>query len=299
MTHTPDVDVLMVGHFAKDRIVIDGRAQVASGGAVYYGGMALRRLGLKVAIATRLHPEDYPRLETLKRQGIQVFASPGPATSGIENTYDSRDMERRVCKLLGFAGPFRPEDIPALSFRVSLITPIIAGEVDLGLLELLAARGPVGLDVQGFVRVPQGEDLVFEPWSQAGEVLPHLTYLKVDQTEAELLTGETDLASAVRALAALGPTEVVATQSSGAVVMARGEIVQAPFESRSLEGRTGRGDTCFACYVGKRLSEDPEAALRLAAAITSLKQERPGPWTGEMAEVEALLAGWHRSGASP
>ncbi len=58
---------------------------------------------------------------------------------------------------------------------------------------------------------------------------------------------------------------------------------------RSLAGRTGRGDTCFATYVGRRLSASPEEATRLAAAVTTLKQERPGPWRGTLAQVEAVL----------
>ncbi|MDY7042310.1 MAG: carbohydrate kinase, partial [Chloroflexota bacterium] len=148
-----DVDVMMIGHFARDKLVVDGKGQTASGGGVYYGSVALRRIGLRVAVVTRLHPDDFPRLDELRSEGVQVFAAPAPQTSGIENTYTSADMERRTCKPLGFAGPFRREEIPDLSARVYMITPIIAGEVDLSLLKSLAARGPVGLDVQGFVRV--------------------------------------------------------------------------------------------------------------------------------------------------
>jgi hypothetical protein len=47
-----------------------------------------------------------------------------------------------------------------------LITPIIAGEVDLPLLKSPAARGPVGLDVQSFVRVCEDSHLVFRQWPE-------------------------------------------------------------------------------------------------------------------------------------
>ena len=122
-----------------------------------------------------------------------MHAKPAAQTSGIANSYDSADMERRVCKLLGFAGPFEIADLPDVTARIYAITPIIAGEVDLALLSALAARGPVALDVQGFVRVRDGDDLVFKPWPQMAEGLANVTYLKVDRAEAELLTGETDL----------------------------------------------------------------------------------------------------------
>jgi sugar/nucleoside kinase (ribokinase family) len=285
------VDIMLIGHFAKDRNVVDGRGQMASGGGVYFGGIALRRLGLQVAVVTRLHPADFPLLEELEREGVQVFATPAPETSGIANFYDSADMERRVCKPLGFAGPFRPEELPDLPARIYAVVSIIAGEVELPLLKSLARRGPVALDVQGFVRVREGDDLVFGPWPGMEEGLSHVTYLKVDRAEAELLTGQTDLQEAARELARYGPREVVLTQSSGVIVFADGQIHRAPFTPRSLEGRTGRGDTCFATYLGRRLTGSPEEATRVAAAVTTLKQEKPGPWRGTLADVDALLAG--------
>ena len=289
MGTTGDVEILMVGHFAKDRLVVDGRGETASGGAVYYGGMALRRLGVRVGIVTRMHRDDFPRLEELRAAGVEVFVTPSPGTSGIENIYTSADMERRTCKLLGFAGPFRIEDIPDVRAKVYLLVPIIAGEVDLPLLKAMAARGPVGMDVQGFVRVPEGGQLIFKQWPDMREGLACITYLKVDRAEAELLTGETDLERAARALAAYGPREIVLTQSSGVTVYAGGQIFRALFTPRSLAGRTGRGDTCFATYIGKRLAASPEEACRWAGAATTLKQEHPGPWRGDLAEVEALL----------
>jgi sugar/nucleoside kinase (ribokinase family) len=291
MPSSYDVDVMMIGHFAKDLNVVDGQGEAASGGAVYFGSVVLRRLGLRVAVVTRLHPDDFPRLDELKREGIEVFATPAPQTSGIENSYNSADMERRVCRPLGFAGPFDPGEIPPRRARLYVIASIIAGEVDLSLLQALADRGPIALDVQGFVRLRQGDALVFTPWQDMADGLAHVRYLKADRAEAELLTGETDLQLAARRLADYGPREIVLTQSSGVTVCADGEFYQAPFTSRSLNGRTGRGDTCFAAYLGKRLAALPEEATRVAAAITTLKQEAPGPWRGNMGDVEALLEG--------
>ena len=243
-----------------------------------------------MAVVTRLHPDDFPLLDELKQEGISVFATPAPETSGIENIYNSSDMERRICKPLGFAGPFRLEDIPKLSASVYIVASIIAGEIDLFLLKSLAQWGPVAIDIQGFVRVRENGHLVSRQWPEMEEGLRHVTYLKVDRAEAELLTGQNDLVAAAHRLAEYGPREVVLTQSSGVTVLADGEIYQAPFTPRSLAGRTGRGDTCFATYLGRRLTASPEEATRLAAAVTTLKQEQPGPWRGTLADVEALRA---------
>jgi len=281
-----ETDILMIGHFARDILVVDGQAEVSSGGGVYYGSIPLRHLGLNVAVVTRLHPDDFERLETLKQAGVQLFATPAPETSGIENIYNSANMERRICKTMGFAGPFGPEDIPDIRSRLVLITPIIAGEVDLPLLKMLAERGPVALDVQGFVRVRDNGNLVFREWLDMEEGLSYVVYLKVDRVEAELLTGETDLRLAARQLARFGPREILITDSSGVTVFADGELYEAPFMPRSLNGRTGRGDTCFAVYVGTRLSMPPQEACRFAAAVTSRKQEQPGPWNGDLAVAQ-------------
>ncbi len=291
-----EFDFLLVGHFAKDRNVVDGVAQIESGGGVYFGGMVARWMGLRVAVVTRLHPSDFFRLDEMKQAGIAVFATPAPETSGIENTYQSNDMERRICKPLGFAGTIQIAEIPEVRAHLNIIAPIIAGEVDLPLLKWLAARAPVALDIQGFVRVREGNALVFRHWDQMAEGLKHVTYLKVDRAEAELLTGETDLKIAARKLRDYGPQEIVLTQSSGVTVFADGEIFTAPFTPRSLAGRTGRGDTCFASYLGKRLSASPVEACRFAAAVTTLKQEKPGPWNGSMEQVMALMNqyGTHR-----
>jgi sugar/nucleoside kinase (ribokinase family) len=286
-----DVDIMIIGHFAKDRLVVDGVGKIACGAAAYYGSVALRHLGIRVALVTRLHPDDFPLLGELKQEGVQVFATPAPETTGLENFYDSADMERRTCKVLGFAGPIRPEDIPDLSAQVYLVSGIISGEVEPSLLRWLAARGPIALDVQGFIRFRENDNLVYRQWSTMDEDLAHVTYLKADRFEAEFLTGETDLHFAARQLAACGPREIVVTQTSGVTVYADGQIYEARFTPRSLDGRTGRGDTCFTTYVGKRLSASAEEACRFAAAVTTLKQEQPGPWRGTLDDLEALLAG--------
>lgn len=285
-----DFDLFFLGHFAVDRNVVDGVAVTASGGGVYYGGIAAARLGARVGVATRLHRADFYRLEDFRQEGVAVFATEAPVTSGIENTYRSADMERRICVPLGFAGPLVAADLPAVTTRIYAVTPIIAGEVDLALLKLLASRGPVALDVQGFVRVRVGDELLFRPWADMAAGLAQVTYLKVDRAEAEALTGETDLHRAAAKLATYGPREIILTQSVGVTVYADGQTYFAPFTPRSLAGRTGRGDTCFAAYLTKRLTCAPAEACRWAAAVTTLKQETPGPWRGTVAEVERLLA---------
>jgi sugar/nucleoside kinase (ribokinase family) len=285
-----NVDIMMIGHFAKDRLVVDGACEIASGGAVYYGSMALRQIGIRVAVVTCLHSDDFSLLSEMEAEGVQVFAIPAPETSGIENIYTTADMERRICKPLGFAGPFSLQEIPDLRAQIYLVAPIMAGEVGLPLLKSLAQRGPVALDVQGFVRVREGDKLVFRDWPEKAEGLAMVTYLKLDHAEAEVLTGLTDIHAAARQIAAYGPREIIITHNRGVLVYVDEQAYEASFTPRSMDGRTGRGDTCFATYLGRRLSAPPEEACRFAAAVTTLKMERPGPFCGTLAEVEAMMA---------
>jgi sugar/nucleoside kinase (ribokinase family) len=275
-----NIDSAVIGHFARDKIIVRGAETVTSGGSVYYGAMALARLGLSVAVVTRLAQADFPRLEELKEAGIRVYARAAEQTSGIENTYLTADMDRRQTRPLGFAGPFRLSDVPRIQARIWMVGPIMAGEVDLPFVRALSVRGPVALDAQGFVRVRAGDDLVFRDWPEKSAGLPHVQYLKVDSAEAEVLTGQTDLLEAARRLAGWGPREIVLTHARGVLVYADGALHEASFTPRSLEGRTGRGDTCFAAYLARRLSATPEEACLFAAQVTSIKMERAGAFRG-------------------
>jgi sugar/nucleoside kinase (ribokinase family) len=291
MEQPTSVDIAIIGHFAKDKIIVRSEERVSCGGSVYYGAIALRQMGLRVAVITRLKQDDFVLLDELKDEGILVFAQPSEQTSGIENTYVTEDMDRRLCKPLGFAGPFRIQDLPDIQARTSLVGPIMAGEVDIPLIRVLSSRGTVALDAQGFVRVREGEALVFRDWLQKREGLALVDVLKVDTAEAEVLTGQTGVHQAMRELADYGPKEIMLTRPQGILVYAGGEFHQAPFNPREMRGRTGRGDTSFAAYLGRRLTSDPAEACRFAAAMASLKLEQAGPFRGSMEDVERVLKG--------
>ena len=282
-------DVLAIGHVTRDHNIVGDKTEISPGGAVYYGGMTLLALGLRVAIVTRLKREDFRLLDELKNAGAVVHAVAALQTSGIENFHPDPNSDKRICHLLGFAGPFQIGDIPPAKAQLYYIGTVVPGEEDLLFLQEIAARGPLALDVQGFMRKVIGGVLASDGWPQAREVIPLIHYLKVDDREAAALTGETNRYRAAEILREWGAKEVVLTHQAGVLVHTDDEMVEAPFHPRSLAGRTGRGDTCFAAYFGRRLLRDsPQTAVRFAAAITTLKIERPGPVRGNLDEVQSL-----------
>lgn len=281
-------DVVLLGHFAKDKDVIDGKERDVLGGAVYYGAFPLKMMGIKVAVVTKLARNDFPELSILKRAGITVFAREGAQTTGIRNVYSPEDPDKRQSYPLGFAGPFSQKDFPNIEAKVIHIGALIKGEVSLDLIKSLARKADLSLDVQGFVRVKEGARLVLKDWDEKRTALPYIKYLKADMVEAQVLTGTSDLATAAELLARMGPSEILITHKEGVLLLVKGKFYQAPFRPKSLKGRTGRGDTCISTYIAKRLTLPPDKALYFAAALTTLKLEKEGPFRGNIEDVDAL-----------
>ena len=114
-------------------------------------------------------------------------------------------------------------------------------------------------------------------------------YLKADGVEAEFITGESDLISAAKILKSFGPKEVIITHKNGVLVYDGIKAYQQPFILDKVIGRSGRGDTCGASYVYKRLSLEPREAIKWAAAATSLKMESDTPLKNTKEEIETRV----------
>ena len=285
-----EFDIAFLGHYTKDTIVLPHETKTVNGGAFNYGARVAVKMGLRTAVITRLAQEDFEVVEDLTRMGVEVFATPTAQSTSLKLVYPTRNLDQRTVYNVGSAGPFTPAEVAPVQARVFHVGASIRGEVPLEVIEALAQKeARISLDVQGFLRVSRGGELVHEDWPEAAQVLELVDVLKADAVEAEVLTGRTDLQEAARALAELGPNEIVLTHGKGVLVFADGRFHAAPFWARRMKGRTGRGDTCTAAYLGKRLTASPAEATIWAAALTSLKMEAEGPFTREMGEVEELI----------
>ncbi len=286
-------DIVILGHLAKDIIEVDGKSHKSLGGAVYYGGIAGAHIGLKVAIITKLKKEDFTFLNVFKKKGIKCFAYPSEQTSGLKNIYSSENFEQREYEPLGFAGIFEKQEILDFLTKYFVIGGILAGEVDLELLNHIFSKYPekLCLDIQGFIRKIENKKVFYEPLSveEKESILSKIKILKVDQREARVLTNQKDINRASRELVELGPEEVLITHQKGITVNASGDIYFFPWKNKTALGRTGRGDTAFISYLGARLSKPPEEALKFSAALTSLKLELPGPFSLPLYQVEKLI----------
>ena len=291
-------DIAILGHIAKDIIEIDGKSTSAIGGAVYYGAVAGAHMGLKIAVITRLNKEDFSILNEFTKYGIKFFAYPSTTkTSGLRNIYSSKNMEYRQCKPLGFAGLFKKEEIPEnLDVKYFVLAPIIAGEIDLPLLNHLYDKypGKICMDLQGFLReISEIDEINYRTLSQSEiqGILSKVNIVKLDHAEAKALTNNNEVTIKEAAEFALkfGPKEVLITHAKGISVFTNTSSYFFPWKYKQIKGRTGRGDTSFISYIGLRITKNPEESLKFAAALTSLKLENQGPFTLPLNYVEKLI----------
>ena len=285
-------DVVTVGNYTKDTITkLSGERRDVHGGGFNYAAHAAATLGLEVAAVTRLSRHDEGVLHELRARGISTFTVYTPDSTLMHLDYPTDNVDQRILTVAATAGSFTPDQVRDLEARAFVISPSFRGEFPIEVLaEVCRRESLVGLDVQGFIRVrrPDGR-LEHVEWPERREFLSMVDILKADAVEAEALTGEADIERAARALADLGPDEIVLTHRNGLLVLAGPDLHHTEFHPRELLGRSGRGDTCLGSYVASRLSRPPREATLWAAAVTSLKMEAEGPIHRSLAEVEELL----------
>jgi sugar/nucleoside kinase (ribokinase family) len=282
-------DIAFIGHYTKDTIVYPTTTRVVDGGAFNYGANVGARMGLRVGVVTRLAREDWRVVESLEAIGVTAFAKATPYSTCLRLFYPTDDLDQRTIELTSSAGPFTLDEVAELDAKAYAIGASVRGEVPTEVVEALAAKGGIlTVDVQGFLRIVRNGMLVSDGWPGREDILRHVTVLKTDAVEAELITGESDRYVAARKLAAYGPKEVLLTHGGGVLVHHDGVFHEAPWAAEAVRGRSGRGDTCTASYLSRRLSAPPEDSVVWAAAVTSLKLEAEGPFRRTKADAQAL-----------
>jgi sugar/nucleoside kinase (ribokinase family) len=283
-------DIAFLGHYTKDTIVSAQGTRVVDGGAFNYGSHAAIRMGLRVAAITRLERDDFTVVDELRGLGVQVFAEATPHSTCLRLEYPSSNPDERVIHITSSAGPFTPSEVVGISAKAFVIGASVRGEVPVEVIqELRKNETLIAVDVQGFIRVVRDGKLTFEPWPEKENMLSMVDVLKTDAVEADLLTGEKDIRVAAKKIAGWGPREVVLTHRDGILVYDGNVFLDAGFYPKTMVGRSGRGDTCLASYVARRLNGSPSEAMRWAAALTSLKMEAEGPFRRDILEVEELI----------
>ena len=292
-------DLIIIGHVSKDIIVEFGGAEAKLlGGAMLYSALTASRAGAKVLAITKAAALDVPSLDFLRSEAnLELIVRPSAETTSILNVFTSADRERRDVTLCQAADPFTAADLPSDAFAPIIdLAGLFVGELPDILIEELSRRAAIAVDAQGLLRTAMPDKTMkFFDWTNKKKYLPMVSYFKTDAAEAEILTGLIDREAAARALAEIGrrpdgrAPEIMVTHNTEVLVLSDGEIYRAPFTPSNLSGRTGRGDTTFSAYLTYRLNHSPAESLRFAAALCSIKMEKPGPFSATMEDVRSRI----------
>ena len=280
-----DYDIITIGHITHDMLNDRGDVSWFIGGAAYFSSFAAKRSGASLLVVTKLAEKDFGLLQGMKDEGIEVITLPSARTTSIENFFETEDVDQRKVNLLSQADAFRLEEIPDCDTKIYNLAGLFEGDIPSELIEPLAGKAQVGLDLQCMLRTGAGGSFSWIDWPEKRECLPFIAFLKADSLESKVITGVEDRREAAEILHSWGAGEVLITHSSEAILYDGREIYTIPFNPANLSGRTGRGDTCFTSYMTWRLSHGIEESLRYAAALTSIKMEKPGPFQGTVDEV--------------
>jgi sugar/nucleoside kinase (ribokinase family) len=290
MTKSEMYDVVCLGNYTKDTIITPAGTRYVDGGGAKYAAYAARAFNLKVAIVTRLAREDIHVAARFLLDGIDCYPTFTPYSTLMCLEYPTLDPDIRTLSVKSVAGTIQASDVEPLSMHAAVINSSLRGEVGLDVIRVLKDKKVLlAADMQGFVRVLKGIDLVYAPWEEMEATLPYLDVLKSDAVEAAFLTGEKDIFKAAKIFASMGAREIVLTHKDGLLIHAGGMFHEMGFYPTRLDGRSGRGDTCIGTYVAMRLSKDPLQAGIWAAALTSLKMEKLGPFDRPIADIEELI----------
>lgn len=276
-------DICVIGYITQEVVRVGGGpAQRMLGGAAYYTGVALGRLGLDTAVVTKTAPPYAAGiLRPLREAGVTVYPREGGRTTYFENTYAGDDLDQRKQRVVANADPFDAADLEGIAADTIHLGPLTAREMPVSFLAAVSRLDVrVSLDVRGFVRAIKDGIIVEAVWKEAQQGLAHVDIFAADLAEALVLTGRRDPGEAARVIAGMGPSEVILTDgSAGSHVLAQGQFHRIPaYRPRSAVDPTGCGDTYMAGYLFSRhrLSDVQEAA-RFGAALAALKLERHGP----------------------
>ena len=287
-------DVCIIGHITKDIVRINGKIEKEiPGGTAYYTSIALKSLGLTVAVITKVSREDRDSLLCeLERSGIAIYCYDSDKTTIFENIYRRENLDVRAQKVKAVASPFSPDDLAQTRATIFHFGPLMNRDISLEILEEASLRGKlISLDVQGFVRAIKDGEVIEVDWQEKKKGLAYIDILKTDENEARILSGEDDLEKAAIMLSRYGPNEVIITLASkGSLIYSSGKYYRIPaYPAKEVIDPTGCGDTYIAGYLYQRLQlSDFTKSGKFAALLATFKLENFGPFKGSEEEIRGI-----------
>ena len=289
--------ILCIGHITHDRIITplmpDGID--CAGGTAYYVAWAMRHLPPDVSfgVVTAVGDDLKHEVERLRLAGIDITDLGSPTSVFFENKYGA-DVNSRQQRVLSKAAPFTIEALSQAEADVFHLGTLLVDDFSPEVVEYLAGKGRVCVDVQGYLREVRGEQVYAVDWRDKLRVLKHTDILKVNEHEVDVLTdGEKDLHRAARLIHSWGVREVLITLGSfGSIIFDGTNFFDIPgYPPRRVVDATGCGDTYAAGYLYARArGASCLEAGQLAAAMCTLKLEHTGPFDADIDQAMRICS---------
>lgn len=287
-------DICCIGHITKDKIVTPHRVVYMAGGTSFYFAYAINQLpnDVSFSLVTSMDPTETEPAEKMRQAGIDVTLNASRNTVFFENIYGENQNERKQ-RVLAKADPFTIEQLEHVDAKVYHLGSLLSDDFSNEVVEYLAKKGKVSIDVQGYLREVRDEKVYPIDWKDKLKVLKNTYYLKVNEIEMETITSLKDAHEAAKLLHSWGVTEVIITLGSeGSLIYVDDTFYEIPaYAPHEVVDATGCGDTYSAGYLYQRTSgATPTEAGKFAAAMCTIKLEHNGPFNRSIDDIHEIIS---------
>lgn len=281
-------ELCCVGHITLDKVVTPKNTIYMPGGTSYYFSHAIKHFDdINYALVTALAESEMQSVEELRAEGVEVAVMPSRHTVYFENIY-GENQDNRTQRVLAKADPFSIDYLRQIEARIFHLGSLLADDFSLEVVRYLSQKGLVSVDSQGYLREVREQNVYAVDWPEKKEVLRYVHFLKANEHEMEVLTGYTDPEQAAKEIYSWGVKEVLLTFGSMGSLIYDGETFHRipAYLPNEVVNATGAGDTYMTGYLYQRAKgASIEEAGCFAAAMTTLKIEGMGPFSGTKADV--------------
>ena len=265
-------DICCIGHITKDKIVTPHRVVYMAGGTSFYFAYAINQLpnDVSFSLVTSMDPTETEPAEKMRQAGIDVTLNASRNTVFFENIYGENQNERKQ-RVLAKADPFTIEQLEHVDAKVYHLGSLLSDDFSNEVVEYLAKKGKVSIDVQGYLREVRDEKVYPIDWKDKLKVLKNTYYLKVNEIEMET---------------------IITLGSEGSLIYVDDTFYEIPaYAPHEVVDATGCGDTYSAGYLYQRtLGATPTEAGKFAAAMCTIKLEHNGPFNRSIDDIHEIIS---------
>ena len=153
-------DLCCIGYITLDKVVTPQKTVHMPGGTSFYFAHAIKHLSTEgFQLVTALADSEMPVGDDLRTDGIEVKVLPSIHSICFENIY-GEDTNERKQRVTAKADPFTIEGLQDVNARIFHLGSLLADDFSLDVIKYLAGKGLLSLDVQGYLREVQNEEVL-------------------------------------------------------------------------------------------------------------------------------------------